>query len=328
MKPRTRVAICASALALGSVAALAQSVISARSGLIHYIEGRVLLGDQEVRSKFGEFPEVKENATLRTEEGRAEVLLTPGVFLRLAEHSSFRMVTNRLIDTRLELLTGSAVIEAADVLKDNSVTVVLNDSTVQLTKRGLYRLDAQTAELRVYDGEVEVQAGGKAIEVKGGKMLRLDGELAVEKFDTESGDALSRWSRRRAEYIAMANVSAARSIHESGMSWTSSAWRWNPYFGMFTFIPMSGAYTSPYGYRFWSPGAVYQAYMPRVVYRSPSMGSYDSSVGYRTMPRTSGGYSGTVAAAPPSVQAPTTSSAGAASAPVSRGSGSGGGSRR
>ena len=112
---KRRMGLWVAMLALGASAALAQSVISARSGLIHYVEGRVYLGDQLVESKFGTFPEVKENATLRAEQGRAEILLTPGVFLRLGENSSFRMVTNRLIDTRLEFLSGSAVIEADDL---------------------------------------------------------------------------------------------------------------------------------------------------------------------------------------------------------------------
>src|SRR2546429_3861810 len=48
------------------------------------------------------FPDVKENWQLRTEEGRAEVLLTPGVFLRVSENSAIRMIANRLIDTRVD----------------------------------------------------------------------------------------------------------------------------------------------------------------------------------------------------------------------------------
>src|SRR5712692_5652286 len=117
--------------------ASAQSVISARSGLIHYAEGRVLVGDQLVETKFGSFPDIKENAELRTEEGRAEVLLTPGVFLRVGENSAVRMITNRLIDTRLEFLSGSIVIEADDILKDNAVTIVFKDAAVHLRKKGL-----------------------------------------------------------------------------------------------------------------------------------------------------------------------------------------------
>ena len=54
MRPAGRLALSGLALVAGSVAALAQSaVISARSGLIHYVEGQVYLGDQLVESKFG-----------------------------------------------------------------------------------------------------------------------------------------------------------------------------------------------------------------------------------------------------------------------------------
>jgi hypothetical protein len=315
-------------LVLASSAGLAQDVVSARSGMIHLVEGSVFADGQAVESQFGKFPEVKENQVLRTEAGRAEVILTPGVFLRLGENGSFRMITNRLIDTRLEMLSGSAVIEAGEIPKDNSITVVFRGAAVQLVKQGLYRFDADAGELRVFQGEALVAAEGRVIEVKDGRRLAFGSEMAAVKFDREDTDALDRWSRRRAEYIAMANVSAANSIRRSGMGWTSSGWAWNPYFGMFTFVPVSGAYYSPYGYRYWSPSAVYAVYQPRVI-SAPSAGGGFGNPGYRTVPQTSGGYSGVVSSAPssgsPASHAPVSSSG---SAPISRGESSGGGSRR
>ncbi|HET9321403.1 MAG TPA: hypothetical protein VFO27_16555 [Bryobacteraceae bacterium] len=95
-----------------------------------------------MESKFDNFPDIKENQELRTEEGRAEVLLTPGVFLRLGENSAMRLVTNRLIDTRVEFLAGSALVEADELLKDNGVTIVYQDYTTQLQKKGVYRFDS------------------------------------------------------------------------------------------------------------------------------------------------------------------------------------------
>ncbi len=315
----------------GSAVALAQQVISAKSGVIHYTEGRVFLGDLAIESKAGVFPEIKENATLRTELGRAEVLLTPGVFLRLGENSALRMVSNRLIDTRLELLSGSAVIEADEIAKDTAVTVVLKDAAIQLAKKGLYRFDGNPPALRVIDGEAQVETTGGRIEVKDGRMLALDGQLAVTRFDKESTDALDRWSRRRGEYVAMANVSAANSIRRSGNGWVSSGWAWNPYFGMYTFIPLRGDFMSPYGYRFWSPGAVMSLYRPRILDSNPWAGS-GGGMGYPTFSHTSSGYSGAVAAAgassAPASHAPTTSAPAASSAPISRGSGSAGGSHK
>src|SRR3984893_8013056 len=130
--------------------ASAQSVISAKSGLIHYVEGRVYLGDELVESKFGSFPDIKENGQVRTEDGRAEVLLTPGVFLRLGENSAIRMVTNRLIDTRLEFLSGSILVEADDLPKDNGVTIVYKDYSIKLERKGVYRFDSEPRALRIY----------------------------------------------------------------------------------------------------------------------------------------------------------------------------------
>jgi len=85
---------------------MAQNAISARERHGALPRGASSAGGQSVESKFGQFPEVKENQVLQTEAGRAEILLTPGVFLRLDENASIRMITNRLIDTRLEVERG------------------------------------------------------------------------------------------------------------------------------------------------------------------------------------------------------------------------------
>jgi hypothetical protein len=324
MKPAGMLALCVLAFAAGSGAALAQSVISARSGMIHYVEGQVYLGDQLVESKFGSFPAVKENGELRTGEGRAEVLLTPGIFLRLGENSSFRMITNRLIDTRLELLSGSAIVEADDIPKDNSVTVVYKDAAVHFAKKGLYRFDSSAGELRVFDGEAGVTAGDKTVEVKEGHLIALD-TLAMSKFDKTTTDALNRWSARRAEYVSMANVSAANSLRSSGSGFYSSGWYFNPYFGMFTFVPgLAGTWYSPYGFRFWSPFDVYQAYIPGYYY-TPTYSAYNnagrSSVPVATSTSTSRG----IAAAPAySGRGSSGFSPGGGGGAISRGGGGGG----
>ena len=332
---RRRLLLWVSTAVLGSSAMFAQQVVSARSGLIHYVEGKVLLGDQKVVSKLGNFPDVKENGTLQTELGRAEVLLTPGVFLRMGENSSFRMITNRLIDTRLEFLSGSAVVEAADLLKDNSVTVVFRDATVRPMKNGLYRFDSNPPALRVFQGEATVETPAGKLIVKEGKMLPFDGGLAAMKFDKESTDGLDRWSRRRAETVAMANISAARSLRSRGL--TSSSWAWNPYYGMFTFIPARGVWNSPYGFRFWSPYEVYRVYERPVYASAPSWGGYGAgNSGYSSVGATSSGYSGTIASSSSAASspaaashAPSSAASSVSSAPASSGSsGSAGGSRR
>src|SRR4051794_40473616 len=101
---------------VAATSAFGQSVISAHSGVIHLAEGQVKLDGNEVRQKFGEFGDVKTGQTLATQDGRAEVLLTPGVFLRVNENSSFKMAQNKLVDTRIEILSGVAMVQVNELL--------------------------------------------------------------------------------------------------------------------------------------------------------------------------------------------------------------------
>ncbi len=328
MKPVIRLFVgSAVLLGLSSFAALAQSVISAKSGLIHYVEGRVLLAGEPVESHMGSFPDIKENAQLRTEEGRAEVLLTPGVVLRMGESSTIRMITNRLIDTRVELLSGSALVEAADLPKDNGVTIVYNDYAVRIMKKGIYRFDSEPAQVRVYDGEAQVQADGKIVTVNDGRMMAFSGEMAVAKFDTKDGDSLYRWAKRRAEYFAVANVSAARSVSQSS-SFASGGvpggWVYNPYFSMFTYVPMNGMFYSPFGYAYWSPFTVYRAYYygPSVFSRGGSTVPVTSTNPGQVAKGASAGHSGGAAASGRSAGG-LSSGAGQAQPSVMRSAGSG-----
>ncbi len=284
-----------SACLIGAVGALlgngawAQSVISAHSGLVHYVEGRVLLGDKEIDPKFGEFPEIKNNQVLRTEEGRAEVLLSPGVFLRVAENSAVRMVSNRLADTQLEVQSGKALVECADVLKENAVTMQVGGDSVRLVKNGLYEFTATPANVRVYQGEAVVESGNGTVTVKKGREATIAAVVEEHKFDTALTDDLYNWSSRRSGYIAAANISSAKQISSGsgygasgyggygyggygygfgrypygfgspfayGGMGMNSGWAWNPLFGMFTYVPYDGIYMNPFGYAFWSPYTV------------------------------------------------------------------------
>ena len=236
----------------------AQSVISAKSGLIHYVEGSVYLNDRLIEPKFGIYPELNENDRLRTEDGRAEVLLTPGVFLRIGEMSGVRMVTNRLADTRLELLSGEALLQIDELFEGNSIALTYQDFTIQFLRRGIYRLAAEPPELRVYSGQAAVEHNGETKVVKEGRSRALMDRLQAAKFDKKDVDDLYRWSRHRSEYIAMANVSAASTMRNSGMFWGTTGWYWNPYFGMFTFIPPGDVCYDPWGFAYWSPFTVYR----------------------------------------------------------------------
>ncbi len=355
MKHVSSVALTAAILALGAIGASAQPVISAKSGLVAYVEGKVFVGDQLVQPSLTSFPDVKEKMVLRTEEGRAEVLLSPGVFLRVGENSSFRMITNRLIDTRLEVLTGSAVVEADEIAKDTNVTVVANKASILIAKHGLYRFDLEPGRVKVFDGVASVTTGEQTTPVGAGRMLSLDSNTAsVEKFNKEDTDALDRWSKRRAENVAMANVSSAKQVHDYGCTnygtnyrtnlvdavgipvngvpvnspcYNPCGWRYNNWYGMVTYIPCGSNIYSPYGYRYWSPNTVARMYY--VAPPVPRGGGYGGGTGgyYPSMGASSGGYSGAVASSGPSMSSAATMSSGstAASSAGASSAGHGGG---
>ncbi len=291
----------------------AQSIVSARAGAIHYVEGVALIGDTVIKTKFGEFPNLLENGVLRTELGRVEMLLTPGVIVRLAENSALKMISSRLTDARLELLEGAALVEAMEILQDNAVTFLHNGAAISIEKPGLYRLDSDPAQLRVYKGKAKVSRDGQTLTAKGGRLVELGEFLVATKFDAKDDDALYRWSARRSGYLAMANLSAARSLDRWDIPWRRGGWYFNPYFGMFTFVPYRGVFASPFGYSFWSPREVYAVYAPPLRQSSPVMtsggwGRYSADHGYvvtggRTVP-SRGGLSSAGGAAAPSVGSP------------------------
>ncbi|MBV9500255.1 MAG: hypothetical protein JO138_12860, partial [Acidobacteriaceae bacterium] len=141
-----------------SAAAFSQEVVSARSGVVHFLEGAVSLDGQALDRKAGTFPSMKEGSTLRTDRGRAEVLLTPNVFLRMDENSAIRMISSALTDTRVEVLQGSVILDSIDAPADTAVTLVYKQNQIRFPKHGVFRLDSDTDVLRAYSGEAEVVA--------------------------------------------------------------------------------------------------------------------------------------------------------------------------
>jgi hypothetical protein len=189
--------------------ATAQSVISARSGLVHYFEGTVYVADQRLESHVGRFVIIPDGAEIRTEQGRAEILLNPSVFMRIGENSSVRMLDSDLENTRLELLSGSAAIDCIRSDPGSSLTLVVAERSVQFLTEGLYRINSEPAIVRVYTGRAEVASGNqKPVTVDRGMILRLEGAVTPEPSPLELKDPLSDWSLARRQSMADEATSA------------------------------------------------------------------------------------------------------------------------
>jgi hypothetical protein len=249
------------ALALLAIpSAFAQLAISVRSGLIHQVEGKASVDGEPVQLNFGKFPVVKEGKTLATDDGRVELLLTPGVFLRLDRNSSVKMLSSALSNTLVEIPRGAALVEVVELGKEHRVAVKLADSETLLSRSGLYQFDASLGQVRVYEGKAQVSLKEESIAVGKGHSATVGSGLTAGKFDAKDTDSLYEWSQERAYLIARANVGAASSFKSNGYQMSTSGWAWNPDYGLLTFLPRSGYYRGGFGLGYYSPGSVWQYY--------------------------------------------------------------------
>src|SRR5713101_3590888 len=160
---------------LGVLAATILAVIPAAAassgvpGTLNYVEGQVTVAGQTVTSHSVGSVQVEPNQTLETGQGRAEVLLTPGVFLRVGDNSSVRLVSPSLGDTRVEVLRGEAIVEVAEIFKDNNIWVVMNGASARLAKEGLYAFNENSRLVQVLDGHATVEQGDRHIDLKKGR---------------------------------------------------------------------------------------------------------------------------------------------------------------
>ncbi|HTS64665.1 MAG TPA: hypothetical protein VMH28_21730 [Candidatus Acidoferrales bacterium] len=270
--------LCLRLLALSLVLACiplpAQSVVSTHSGLVYFFEGSVYLADQPLEQRFGRFPDIGEGGVLRTERGRAEVLLTPGVFLRVAENSAIRMISTAYSDTRVELAAGSAIMESSEPAADPPVTLCHKSWQVRLSGQGVYRIDSEPPRVSVYKGKAEVTAEGDRapVAILAGQNLPLAGVLVPEESTMAKADGFKSWAMSRSEVVSSDNATAAGIIDDPNLI-DSSAGPLGGLAGGLSYFPLTGipgvAVTNPYGLSFWSP---YQSTLSSIYFPSYSYG--------------------------------------------------------
>ena len=239
----------------------AAAASSAIPGTLNYVEGQVTVAGRTVTPQSVGLVQVASNQVLETRQGRAEMLLTPGVFLRVDENSAVRLISPGLADTRVEVLRGQAIVEAAELFQDNNLSVTMNGWSTRLTKQGLYAFHADSQLVQVFDGQATVQQGDRQKQLTKGHEMALNGAWKVAHFDTKSQaaqDPLYGWSNLRSEYEAEASMQSARNVFVGGGAyWDGPGWYWNPYWDLYGFIPGDGIWYSPFGWPFYSPWVAY-----------------------------------------------------------------------
>ena len=257
---------------------------AALPGTLNYVEGQASAGDQPLNAQSIGSLSLQPGEKLATENGKAEVLLTPGVFLRVGQNSSAQLVSSSLTNTEAQIDKGHALVEVAEIHKDNLLRIASDGATTQLLKNGLYGFDADNGQVRVFKGEALVQDGDRNVKVKGGHELDLNAgdNLKAHKFNADSYEQsdLYRFSNLRSQYLAEANTDAARIYYAGGPGWYGPGWYWDPFFTSYTWIPGAGVLYSPFGWGFYSPTFVYAA----PIYYRPYRYGYWHGPGYWRAP--------------------------------------------
>lgn len=185
-----------------SLATMGQKIISAKAGLIYFVEGKVSIEGSGRLETGARTRQLNPGDTLVSERGRAEVLLNPGTVLRLGDMSRIRIHSADLTDTRVLIESGSAVITVNNPPKLDQVKIHAGAGAVTLKGDGVYRFDvegsgASAPRVRVYAGQIEASGpGGATVIASRGQTVGLE-DLHRTEFDTREADGLQLWADSR-----------------------------------------------------------------------------------------------------------------------------------
>jgi FecR protein len=228
----------------------------ARPGMVNYIEGAVSLEGSPLTNKSVGRVVMDPGQIVSTGEGKVEVLLNPGIFLRVDSNSAVKMISPSLTPSQVEVVSGRAGVEVDQLLKGNVVQIVNHGVTTQLVKTGYYEFDAENGSVMVFKGRAEVEvANDKWQKVTGGRKLMLgEGPNAKEsKFQPNpQEDTLMNWSRLRSQYLAQANNQLAAQYYGAGFY---PGWYWSPGLWSYTYLGFGyGPFYSPFGWGYYPLG--------------------------------------------------------------------------
>jgi hypothetical protein len=265
-------------IAVGSLSICAwaqRDVISAKPGAINYVAGSAFLDGRPISQKQIGKTFLSPNDVVSTDMGKAEILLSPGVFMRIGNNAAVRMVSLSLINIQARVLRGEAMLEVDEITKDNQLGIIAGAGSAQVQEPGLYRFtaDGQPA-IAVISGKAEVSYQGQNVHLHKGREVVFAQTLEKRKFDAKKDDDLYAWSNSRSEYNAAASYQTARTAWQNvgvpsawggylgwggyGLNaWNNPGWAWNPMFGSWAWMPGADmAFFSPFGYGFFAPSVV------------------------------------------------------------------------
>lgn len=242
-------------------------VISAKAGGINAVSGRAELKAFRGAdwSLLNVTDDLKAGDVVKTGlDGRVEMLLNPGSYLRIGENSEFELTDNSLENLEVRLIRGTAIIEATGADETElAINITTPHAKMTIVRRGLYRVNVipgDTTELFVRKGRVMLANTHTKVK-EGNKVVFSTTAFSVAKMQKaeKQKDILDAWSKERAGTVALANNKISKRELEvfadglDGFWWasfsarSSGVWLYNPGYRCYTFMPFFYGWGSPYG---------------------------------------------------------------------------------
>src|ERR1019366_4217305 len=227
------------------------AVSGSPGGILNSFEGEVWMNGVPVSPIHSGTAAPQVGREIRTGEGMAELLLTPGSFLRLGNRSELTLNDMSMPEVRARLGNGEALLE---VLSLRTPIILEQDgATAVIRKPGLYNFNAKRSLIAVYSGELQVDKGGKRVIVGKGFGARTR-RLREAQTKPDPGNPLYSWSKIRDEQLSSESAASAQTYPGGAGGWHGPAWYWNPWSASYTFLSASGFVTGPFGWPYYSPG--------------------------------------------------------------------------
>ena len=250
--------------------------------------------NQPVRANAGY--RIKAGGGLKTTgNSRAELLLSPGTYLRVAEDSEIEVMGTTYRDMRFRVVRGTVIIESASFNpKIHSLRLSTPSGELQMGTRGLYRLDVvpgRESAVSIYKGRVLwTGAQGRSAQLKSGRRWLL-GNASPSPKPRSAGldknhrkDPLNLWSKRRARQLVQVNAGLSLASRDSaypGFGYQNrGGWVLSSKSQWFTYVPFDSSPRSPYGFHYtnirWIRGRDLRSSM-KIAGRPPKQLLHDSN---------------------------------------------------
>ena len=192
------------------------------------------------------------------ENGRAELLLNPGSYLRLAESSLVRFIRTGYATMKFEIVRGEIILESAAFNPTiHSLSISTPAGVFQVAAKGLYRFSLEPRlRVSVYKGAMEWMGNNrKRRRLEAGRSYQVEAATSrLHSGKLRKKDNLNQWSKKRAQQLAESNALLSarlrRSAYPSFGYQNRGGWVLGSRSQWFTFVPFDSKPKSPYGFRY------------------------------------------------------------------------------